>query len=139
MSILLVLPAAAQAAAAPAAQGAPQAVVTGVVQDQTGAILTGAAVDLLNAAGNVVQSATTDGAGAFRFERVAAGPYQIRATYEGFKPASTNLRVGARAPSPQRLVLNDLNFVGTVGSPLFGQPVSARPARQLQCSARLKF
>ena len=35
--------------------------------------------------------------------------------------------------------VNDVNFVGTVGSPLFGQPVSSRPARQLQFSARVKF
>ena len=31
------------------------------------------------------------------------------------------------------------NFVGTQGSPLFGQPVSARAPRQLQFSARVKF
>jgi len=39
-------------------------------------------------------------------------------------------------------VLNHVNYatyVGTVGSPLFGQPVSARSARQLQLSARFKF
>jgi hypothetical protein len=31
------------------------------------------------------------------------------------------------------------NFVGTLGSPLFGQPVSARAPRQLQMSARVSF
>jgi hypothetical protein len=39
-------------------------------------------------------------------------------------------------------VLNHVNydtFVGTVGSPLFGQPVSALAPRQLQLSVRLKF
>ena len=39
-------------------------------------------------------------------------------------------------------VLNRVNyvtFVGTQGSPLFGQPVSARAPRQLQFSARIKF
>ena len=39
-------------------------------------------------------------------------------------------------------VLNRVNyasFVGTLGSPLYGRPVSARPARQLQFSARMKF
>ena len=30
-------------------------------------------------------------------------------------------------------------YVGTVGSPLFGRPVSARSDRQLQVSARVKF
>jgi len=39
-------------------------------------------------------------------------------------------------------LLNRVNYgtyVGTFGSPLFGVPVSARPPRQLQISARLKF
>jgi hypothetical protein len=39
-------------------------------------------------------------------------------------------------------VLNHVNygsFVGTLSSPLFGQPVAARAARQLQFSARMKF
>lgn len=31
------------------------------------------------------------------------------------------------------------SFVGTIGSPLFLQPTTARPARQVQLSARLKF
>ena len=39
-------------------------------------------------------------------------------------------------------VLNHVNygsFVGTLSSPLFGLPVTARAARQLQFSARMKF
>src|SRR5262249_42116689 len=39
-------------------------------------------------------------------------------------------------------LLNRVNYgsyVGTLGSPLFGRPVSARSPRQLQLSARLKF
>ena len=39
-------------------------------------------------------------------------------------------------------LLNRVNYggyVGTVSSPLFGLPVSARPPRQLQFSTRLKF
>ena len=31
------------------------------------------------------------------------------------------------------------NYVGTIGSPLFGRPVGARDPRQMQFSARLKF
>ncbi len=52
-----------------------------------------------------MQASTTDASGGFRFERVAAGPYELRSTFEGFKPASVRVRVGARSPSPQRLVL----------------------------------
>jgi len=81
-------------------------VVGGVVQDQTGAVLPAATVELVTAAGAVVQTVNTDAAGAFRFERVAPGAYELRAGYEGFKPATARLRVGARAPSPQRLVLD---------------------------------
>jgi hypothetical protein len=87
-----------------AAQSAPPA-VTGIVQDETGAILPGASVDLVGANGASVQSTTTSDSGAFRFERVAPGQYEVRATFEGFKPASNRLRVGNRSPGPQRLVL----------------------------------
>ena len=31
------------------------------------------------------------------------------------------------------------SYVGTLGSPLFGAPVTARAPRQLQFSARMKF
>ena len=95
------------AAATPAAAQTPSPVtVSGIVQDQTGAVLPGATVELVNAGGAVVQTVTADNGGAFRFERVAPGQYDLRAGYEGFKPATTRLRVGTRAPSTQRLVLD---------------------------------
>jgi hypothetical protein len=34
---------------------------------------------------------------------------------------------------------NVSNYVGTVGSPLFGQPTAALAGRQMQVSARFKF
>jgi hypothetical protein len=86
-------------------QAPPPVAVTGVVQDQTGAVLAAATVELVNAAGAVIQTTAADEAGLFRFERVAPGQYELRARYEGFKSATAKLRVGARAPSPQRLVL----------------------------------
>ena len=84
-------------------------VVTGVVQDQTGAVLPGASVDLVSVssgAAPVVRSTNADGAGAFRFEKVVPGQYELRAMYEGFKPASTRVRVGSRPSGPQKLVLD---------------------------------
>ena len=80
--------------------------VSGVVQDQTGAVLPAATVELVNAAGAVVQTTTADTGGAFRFERVAPGSYQLRAGYAGFNPATANLRVGTRPVTAPRLVLN---------------------------------
>jgi hypothetical protein len=88
-----------------AAQTSAPIAVTGTVQDQTGAVLQGASVELVGAGGHVVQSTTADMSGAFRFDTVAAGQYELRATFEGFKPASARVRVGARSPGPQRLVL----------------------------------
>ncbi len=83
----------------------PTVAVGGIVQDQTGAVLAAATVELVNAAGTVVQSTTADRGGAFRFEHVTPGQYELRARYEGFKLASAKVRVGTRPPSPQKLVL----------------------------------
>ena len=80
--------------------------VTGVVQDQTGAVLPSATVELVNAAGAVVETTTADMGGAFHFDAVAPGTYELRAGYEGFKPAIAKVRVGTRPPSLQRLVLD---------------------------------
>ena len=87
-------------------QGAVQGVtVTGIVEDQTGAVLTGATVDLA-ASGRVVRSVATDAVGAFHFDGVAPGTYELRAHFQGFKDLSSRVRVGSRAPSTQKLVLD---------------------------------
>ena len=87
------------------AQSPSSVAVTGIVQDQTGAVLAAATVELVNAAGAVVQTTSADDAGLFRLERVVPGRYELRARYEGFKPAAATLRVGTRTPAAQRLVL----------------------------------
>ncbi len=84
----------------------PGVVVTGVVQDQTGAVLAGAGVELLEASGAVVRTTTADSVGGFRFDGVRPGAYQIRATFEGFNAATTRVRVTTRAPGTQKLVLD---------------------------------
>jgi hypothetical protein len=94
------------AASLAGAQTPPPVAVSGIVQDQTGAVLPAATVELVNAAGAVVQTVTTDMSGAFRFERVAPGQYELRAGYSGFRPGTAKLRVGTRPPSPQKLVLD---------------------------------
>ena len=84
----------------------PSVAVSGIVQDQTGAVLAAATVELVNASGAVLQTTTADASGGFRFERVAPGQYDLRAGYEGFKRATARVRVGTRPPSSQRLVLD---------------------------------
>jgi hypothetical protein len=89
-----------------AAQSAPaRFTVTGVVQDQTGAVLTGAVVTLAGGSGAADRTATSDSSGVFRFDDVPAGACNLRATYEGFNPATVRLRVGPKPPGRQRLVL----------------------------------
>ena len=80
--------------------------VTGVVQDQTGAVLAGATVELVGPSGSLAQSGIADGVGAFHFDRVAPGNYELRASFAGFKVSSTRVRVGGRPPTPQKLVLD---------------------------------
>ncbi|MEO8679550.1 MAG: TonB-dependent receptor [Vicinamibacterales bacterium] len=84
----------------------PGVLVTGVVQDQTGAVLSGATVELVGSGGVIAQSTAADAVGAFRFEQVSPGSYELRARFQGFKPSAARLRVGGRAPSPQKLVLD---------------------------------
>jgi hypothetical protein len=79
--------------------------VDGVVQDQTGAVLSGALVELVDANGAVARSIPADAAGAFHFDRVPPGTYTLRAHFEGFKASNTRVRVGTRPPSAQKLVL----------------------------------
>jgi carboxypeptidase family protein len=89
------------------AQVAPRGVaIAGVVQDQTGAVLPGARITIL-AAGSTTpsQAIVSDASGAFRFERVAPGAYDLRTEFPGFKPALTRVRVGGRAPSPVTIVM----------------------------------
>jgi hypothetical protein len=81
--------------------------VTGVVQDQTGAILPGAHVTLLvSGSTTLAQTTLSDAAGAFRFERVTPGPYEIRTEFEGFKTKSIQIRVATRPPGPITVVMD---------------------------------
>src|SRR6185369_297183 len=93
-------------AAAPLQTAARGVAVSGLVQDQTTAVLTGAQVSLLRAGTeSPLQSGMTDASGAFHFERVAPGDYEIRAEFPGFKTVAAKVRVGARAPAPVTIVL----------------------------------
>jgi hypothetical protein len=80
--------------------------VAGVVEDQTGAVLPGAAVTLSpSGPGTAARQATTDQRGAFRFDEIAPGDYDIRTAFPGFTAKTTRVRVGTRAPSPLAIVL----------------------------------
>jgi outer membrane receptor protein involved in Fe transport len=99
-----------------AAQPSRGVTLAGTVQDQTGAVLPGATVQLVAVdaafagrsaptAASDARTAVSDAAGAFRFERVPPGTYDLHADFPGFKPNVTRIRVGARPPNPATIVM----------------------------------
>ena len=87
----------------PAARGV---IVSGVVQDQTGAVLPAAQVALTPSGAQApAQTVASDAAGRFQFERVPQGTYDIRTEFAGFKVTTVRVRVGARAPGPVTVVM----------------------------------
>src|SRR5947208_13456490 len=79
-------------------------VITGTVQDQSGAAFLGAQVDLLKD-GQQQRTTTTDTSGAFRFDRLQPGNYEVRTYREGFKTDINKMTVGNRSPGRLRIVL----------------------------------
>jgi Ca-activated chloride channel homolog len=80
-------------AVAPVAPGASIASavtrVKGSVQDQTGAVLPGATVEVSETNTGVQRTARTDGSGRYDVAGLAAGTYTVKATLPGFKDAAT--------------------------------------------------
>jgi hypothetical protein len=60
--------------------------ITGVVKDQTGGIIPGATVVVLNTATGVKQTTVTNAEGTYSFPVLAVGQYDIDVTADGFKP-----------------------------------------------------
>ena len=104
------------AAVAFAQSSAPRQALTGVILDPSDAGVAGARITLQLGDGSTVAAATADAAGGFRFEELAAGSYRLRTEHDGFKPASSQVRIGARpvAPLVIRLKVADLRSEVTV-------------------------
>src|SRR2546425_578526 len=87
------------------AQARANLVISGIIQDQSGAAFLGAQVDLLKD-GEQQRTVTTDASGAFRFDRVPSGNYELRTHIEGFKTDISKVIVGTRSPARLRIVLS---------------------------------
>jgi outer membrane receptor protein involved in Fe transport len=101
-------------------------VVAGAVQDQTGAILPGASVQLVTSGGVVIQTIVSDAAGAFHFDRVPPGDYNLRVEFSGFAPKETRVRIGGRAPGPLTIVMQIEGLAQEVSVSGGGNETSAR-------------
>src|SRR5262245_13906327 len=83
----------------------PPATITGVVLDQNAEVIDKAQVTLKGGAPARSRTTTTDVAGAFRFEKLNAGDYELLVTREGFKQTTIQLTVGNRPHAPLRIIL----------------------------------
>ena len=72
--------------------------VLGTVTDPSGSVVPRSHVALRNTATSVVQTATTDDQGQYRFVSVPVGSYELQITADGFGPSAAQfeLQVGAR-------------------------------------------
>jgi Carboxypeptidase regulatory-like domain/TonB dependent receptor len=78
--------------------------ISGLVQDQAGAAISGAIVEIV--AGTVTQpSTTTDQSGSFRFNRLPSGKYQLKVRSEGFEVATVEVTVGSQPQPPLQIVM----------------------------------
>jgi hypothetical protein len=78
--------------------------LTGIVLDQNDAVVAKARV-VVRGANQQQRSTSTDASGAFRFEGLAAGDYEIEVSREGFKSITERFSIGARQPTPLRILL----------------------------------
>ena len=97
------------------AQGSSGVRVSGTVLDPNQAGVLGANVTLKGAAS--AATTTADAAGAFRFDSVNPGAYELRIEHNGFKPYLSRVKIGNQAPAPISviLILADVEQQLTVG------------------------
>src|SRR2546426_11470364 len=87
---------------------AQSASISGIVQDQSGAAMPNALVMLRK--GAETRTTQTSAAGAFSFEKVSAGTYDLQVEHEGFKAAGTRVTVANRSPRPIEFKLQIANL-----------------------------
>jgi len=105
-TLVLVLLAALLPVSAFAQSQATTGVIEGTVVDAQGGLLPGVTVTIHNTATNYSQTVVTDTGGRYRGILLPLGPYEVRATLEGFAPAvvkSLDLGVGQTLTVPVKM------------------------------------
>src|SRR5438067_9322513 len=90
---------------AQAETASPWYAISGMVRDPSGAAIAGARVTLTGAEGKRVSDTITDNSGAFRFDNVAAGDYQVDVQQQGFRESTTKVTVRGKTRNFVRVVM----------------------------------
>ena len=75
------------------AEAQTTSVITGKVQDQSGAVIAGAKVSARSLETNFTRSTVTDGEGRYTFAELRVGRYEVRAEQDKFKPEAKTLNL----------------------------------------------
>ena len=103
--------------------GTAGASVKGVVFDPNGAVIPGATVTLVNQAGGLEQTTTTDDEGAFVYENLEEGSFTLKIECEGFADKEiTNLTLGTNDVRTVDAALDVVDEFVTVGGGMFVAP-----------------
>jgi outer membrane receptor protein involved in Fe transport len=105
LALLTLMPNVSARAQAPQASVRTGVSVSGVVTDPQGGVIPGARVELIPEGRVPLVTLQTDTNGAFRFDRVTPGSYEVHVSFEGFEPKTVRVTVGARAPGTLRVAL----------------------------------
>jgi hypothetical protein len=84
----------------------PALAMTGVVLDPSGAAISGARVSLINAGNVTVQTTTTDNQGAFHFEKLEPGIYNVTVQVTGFQDKTQQLNLRKEQLAPMRITMS---------------------------------
>src|SRR5436305_14863778 len=79
--------------------------ISGVVEDPSRASVPGATVHLRGGGNSRQRQTSTDANGAFRFEAVGPGDYELEIEHPGFRPSVSRVNLGPRPPAALRIVL----------------------------------
>ena len=79
--------------------------ISGVVTDQSGAVVPGATVEIRNPVSQFERSTTTDSAGRFAFANVPVNPYHLKISVTGFTAYSQDVDVRSAVPVSLKIPL----------------------------------
>jgi hypothetical protein len=101
--------------------------VRGMVADQTGAVVPGATIHLVNAVSGLDRTASTDANGQFEFSNVPFNPYRISVSANGFAPLSRSFEIRSVVGTSLKLVLEIAGTSQTVTVEASGDLVETDP------------